>query len=185
MYRTLILLLVLTVGLQATADAQRPNTRDGFWIGFGLGAGWLGFNGDVDSDSREIGGSGYLRMGGSLSQKVLIGGEITGWGKEVDGENVSVGFLGAVILFYPKSTGSFYLKGGLGVLGYDEGPFGGAGFSITLGLGNEFRVGNNFSIVLFANAVGSTGVEVKVDGVGTGVNIDPSILQMGVGVGWH
>ena len=185
MNSTLILLLALALALPATAEAQRPNTRDGFWIGFGLGAGWLGFGGDVDDDSREIGGSGYLRLGGTLSQKVLIGGETTGWGKNVNGENVSVGFLGAVILFYPSRTGSFYLKGGLGVLGYDEGPLSGAGIAFSLGLGNEFRLGNNFSIVLFANAIGSGGVEAKLNGVGTGLDINPSILQMGVGVGWH
>ena len=96
-----------------------------------------------------------------------------------------MGFAGAVLLFYPKSTGSFYLKGGVGVLGYDEGPLSGAGFSISIGLGNEFRVGNNFSIVLFGNAITSSGVELKVSGVGTGINANPSILQMGVGVGWH
>ncbi len=185
MNRVIPVVFCVALLIPAAADAQRPNTREGFWIGFGLGVGSLGFGGDVVDADRETGASGYLRMGGTLSQKVLIGGESNGWSKSINGVTTTVGFLGGVVMLYPSATGSFYLKGGLGFVFIDEQDLSGSGFGLSLGLGNEFRMGNNFSLVVFLNAIGSTGVEVKFSGVSTGFDVDPNIVQLGIGVGWH
>lgn len=184
MPRILAILLILAIGAPAL-EAQRPNTRQGFWISFGLGAGSLDLGGDVEDFARETGLSGYLRLGGTLSQTILIGGETNGWVKTIDGVTTQVGFLGPVAVFYPSATGSFYIKTAVGILTVEEDFISGTGFATSLGIGNEFRVGNNFSIVLFLNGIQSFGVEAKVDGMSTGINVDPNLVQLGVGVAWH
>ena len=72
------LALLLIAAFNAPAAAQgNPQTREGFWISFGVGFGSLGCD---DCDERQGGTNGYLRMGGTLSQKLLIGGEVSGAG---------------------------------------------------------------------------------------------------------
>jgi len=185
MNRIMSVVFCLAILVPTAADAQRSNTREGFWIGFGLGVGSLGFGGDVVDADRETGLSGYFRLGGTLSQKLLIGGETNGWTKSINGVTTTVGFLGGVVVFYPSATGSFYLKGGLGFVGLDEAELSGSGFALSLGLGNEFRMGNNFSIVAFLNAIGSSGVGLKLSGASLGIDVDPNIVQLGIGVAWH
>ena len=184
MSRMLAVLLIATL-TASVAQAQKPNTREGFWIGFGFGVGSVGFGGDVEDHDRSTSLSGYLRMGGTLSQKVLIGGESNNWVGSIHGIENTVGFLGGVVLFYPSATGSFYLKGGLGLVAWQQERLTGYGLGLSLGMGNEFRMGDNFSINLFLNAIASSGVEVKGSGNSTGHNLDPNLVQLGVGVGWH
>ncbi len=176
MSRILVVLLVTTMAA-SVAQAQKSNTREGFWVSFGLGAGSATMGGDLGHQGRETGLSGYLRMGGTISPKLLIGGESNGW---AGGDNSSngLGFLGAVAMFYPSAAGSFYLKGGLGLLTVGEGESSGLGASI--GVGNEFRTGENFSVVLFLNAI--QGFGLSTDG---GSNLSPNWVQIGIGVAWH
>lgn len=184
MPRILVVLLILAMGAP-TVQAQRPNTRQGFWISFGLGAGSLGLGGDVSNSDRSTGLSGYFRLGGTVSQTVLLGAETNGWVRSENGISTTVGFVGPVAVFYPSSTGSFYIKTAVGLLTVDEDILTGSGFATSLGIGNDFRVGDNFSLVLFLNAITSFGVEADVGGAGTGVNIDPNVAQLGLGVAWH
>lgn len=186
----LMIIGIPTVLLAQGEEAASKHAREGFWISVGLGGGSLGLGGDVSDVDRETGLSGYLRMGGTLSRKVLLGGESNGWTKEIDGIRTTVGFLAPVILWYPSETVDFYLKGGLGFLFIDEedGGFGkvtGSGFGVSIGVGYEARVGRMFSIVIFLNGIASTGVEAKLAGTGTGVDVDPDFGQLGVGVTWH
>ena len=84
-------------------------------------------------------------------------------------------------MYYPSATGSFYLKGGLGLvtIGEISGGLDGAGFGMSLGAGNEFRVGKNFSLNLFANVIQGFSVDVS------GYRTKPNWGQMGLGVVWH
>jgi hypothetical protein len=51
-------------------EAQgRPQTREGFWIGGGLGYGSLGIE---DLTDREDGLSGNLTLGGTVSPRFLL-----------------------------------------------------------------------------------------------------------------
>jgi len=176
MSRILVVLLVITLAA-SSAEAQRPNTREGFWASFGFGAGSAKLGGDVDTD-RETSLSGYLRLGGTISPNVLIGGESNGWVKSST-STTTLGFLGAVALFYPSSTGSFYLKGGLGLVSVDYRGTG-SGFGASVGLGNEFRVGENFSLNLFLNAIQGFGITTD-----RGADVKPNWVQLGLGVVWH
>lgn len=78
MSRFPLLVLALTL-VASTADAQKPNTREGFWISFGMGAGSATMGGYLAHRGRETGLSGYLRMGGTISPNILLGVESNGW----------------------------------------------------------------------------------------------------------
>src|SRR5438046_6131913 len=64
----------------SAARAQYPQRRDGFWIGFGLGYGSANIKCDQCVDSSGVGGvTGFVKLGGTPSRNVLIGGAINVW----------------------------------------------------------------------------------------------------------
>src|SRR5256885_12765125 len=64
----------------SAARAQYPQRRDGFWIGFGLGYGSANIKCDQCVDSSGVGGvTGFVKLGGTPSRNVLIGGGVKGW----------------------------------------------------------------------------------------------------------
>lgn len=154
------------------APAQRPHTRQGFWFNIGLGYGSLGCQ---DCGSREGAPTGSLALGGTLSQKVVIGAGTTGWTRvEGGGDGLTVGTLTALIRFYPSATGGFFILGGLGVgmIGADITDFE-TGVGALVGLGYDVRVGNNVSITPFWNgfAVNTTNADANVGQLGIGVTL--------------
>jgi hypothetical protein len=160
----------------APSRGENRHPRRGFWISGGLGYGSLGCD---NCGGREGGLSGGLQLGGSLSQKVLLGGGTSGWTKDQGGATLSVGTLVALIRFYPSSTGGFFLLGGLGLgtiyakvdgFGDDTETGGGA----LLGLGYDLRVGSNVSLTPFWN-----GFAVKTS------NADANVGQIGLSVTVH
>src|SRR5690348_17427297 len=72
--RTVLALAAITVSFVGNALGQyqqsRPEHRSGFWFSAGLGYGSLGCQGCT---GRTGGLSGNLALGGSLSNKVLLG----------------------------------------------------------------------------------------------------------------
>ena len=161
----------------ADAGSGRSHTREGFWIGFGLGAGSLGC--DECDGERETAFSGNLKMGGTVNSRVLIGGETNGWYKSQSGITTTYGNLSAVVYFYPSETNGFYLKGGLGLasLAIDVAGYGSAdetGGGAVLGLGYDARVGQNFSLTPYLNFMGGS-----FDGG------NANVVQFGLGFTWH
>ncbi len=135
--------------LLSASDLAAQRRHQGFWIGFGLGGGANTSEG-LD-DSRRGGGAAYLRLGGTVSQQVLLGGEVIGWGRSDDGATVSRGNATFSVLVYPSRSGGFFLKGGVGGanvtveteerggrLTREESGFGG-----TVGAGFDIRLGRN------------------------------------------
>jgi len=143
--------------LGGTAAAQQiprglvevpESDRRGFWGALGVGAGGEAY------DLRD--GAGYsgelyrptvsLRLGGTPSQYVRLGGEILGWIDDQGARTESISSFLFITQFYPAPTTGFYLKGGLG-LGRHEVDFdnsfgvGDTGFAGLLGAGWEVRVG--------------------------------------------
>ncbi|MGH9895263.1 MAG: Bor family protein, partial [bacterium] len=125
--------------------------RNGFWFNGGLGWGSLGCE---NCGGREGGLSGTIGLGGTVSQKVLLGLTSNGWTKSESGVTLSVGTLTGMIRFYPSNTGRFFLTGGLGIgsiyaeidgFGSDTEVGGGA----LLGLGYDIRIGDNTSLTAY------------------------------------
>jgi hypothetical protein len=142
----LSLLTVPAVGL-AQETSRPPAKHQGFWIGFGLGG---GTNFADFADGSRAGVGAYLRLGGTVSQKLLLGGEIIGWGRDRDGGTFSESGVTAVALFFPSGPGLF-LKGGAGFAGWAASASAGSttttqtagGFAATIGAGYDLRIGNN------------------------------------------
>jgi|GEM_PF-997796 len=156
--------------------AKPRHLRRGFWFSGGLGYGSLGCE---NCGGREGGLSGGIQLGGSLSQKVLLGGGTNGWTRDEGGATLTVGTVAAVIRFYPSSTGGFFLLGGLGLgtIYVDVDGFGSdteTGAGALVGLGYDFRVGENVSLTPFWN-----GFAVKT------ANADANVGQIGLSVTLH
>lgn len=156
-------------------NVESKHARKGFWLNLGLGWGSLGCE---DCDSREGGFSGGLALGGSISQKVLLGGGTNGWYKSEDGTTLTVGVLTAQVRFYPSATGGFFLLGGLGVgtISVDTDFYGSdseTGAAALLGLGYDIRIGKNVSLTPFWNGFATTtsNSDANVGQIGFGVTI--------------
>lgn len=168
--------LIGLFALPGDAVAQLGQARDGFWFNLGLGYGSLGCQ---DCETREGGVSGGIALGGTLSDKWLLGVATTGWTKEEDGVQLTAGTLTATARFYPSATGGFFLLGGLGIGTIDvaiEG-FGSEseiGAGALLGLGYDIRVAPNVSLTPFWNGIG-----ISIN------NGDANYGQLGIGLTIH
>ena len=129
----------------------RDGDRAGFWAGLSLGAGGEAF------DLRD--GLGYseelyrptvsLRLGGTVSQSLRLGGEALAWVNDRDHAVESLTSLLFIGQLYPITSTGLYLKGGLGIgrnaIEFDDGgSIGDTGFAGLLGAGWEVRVGRRW-----------------------------------------
>ena len=170
--RKVLIAFVLTMFV--VPSISNAQTRSGFWFNGGLGWGSLGCE---DCGDRVGGLSGNLAIGGTMSEKLLIGAGTNGWTKEEDGATLTAGLLSAQIRWYPGG-GNFHLVGGLGV-GTVDLAVDGLGsasetmFGALLGLGYDFRVGKNVSISPFWNGVGLSSDEgdANFGQIGLGITI--------------
>ena len=55
----------------------------------------------------------------------------------------------------------------------------------SLGAGYDVRVGRNFSLTPFINALATSGVKFKLGGVEVTSDIKINLVQLGLGVTWH
>jgi hypothetical protein len=168
----------------AAQDAQsNPGYHKGFWIGLGLGG---GSNLSDIAEGARGGFSAYLRLGGSLNQRFLIGGEVIGWGRDIQGATYSLSNVNATLLFYPQGAG-LHLKGGLGFAGWASYSSSGSttttttagGFGGTVGAGYDVRIGSN--IFLTPNV---DFLYQQVDDAVYAFNT-ASILLFTLGLTWH
>ena len=160
---------------QSSVPAARfPPTREGFWFNGGLGVGLAGCVGCI---GREVGASGGLSLGGTLSDRLLLGVGTTGWYKSIDGVALSGGTFDARLRFYPVDTSGFFLTGGagLGSIAVSDGFLSDreTGVGVLFGLGWDLRVGRNVSLTPFYNgfAVGVDSGTFFVDQFGVGITI--------------
>ncbi len=145
------LLLALVCLVTSWAEAQRPQTRAGYWISGGVGVGSFDLSCEDCESDRQSGVTVLLAMGGTPSQHLLIGGELEGWSKEQDGVDIVFGHISGVAYWYPQTTGGLFLKGGIGIgtLSLDAGPLGDesdTGLGLHAGVGYDVRLGKNFSL---------------------------------------
>lgn len=181
-----IMLLPIAVTLMALAAPrgvlaqEAARTRAGFWFNGGLG--WGTSDCESCAEGERNGAAGVLAVGGTLSQKLLLGASSNAWIRDEDDVRQTLGALTALVRFYPSRTGHFYLAAGLGISSRDVevDVTGGTlstsenGSAALIGLGYDFRIGRNVSLTPFANAVG-----LDFDGEGTG------FTQLGLSITVH
>ena len=178
---TLILgmLAATLVVLPQGTDAQRPQTREGFFIGLGIGGGSLGC---ATCDGREGSFTGQVTFGGTLTPQLLLGVESSGWTKEENDARLTHANFGVVAHFYPMVTSGLFLSGGVGGSTLEASTTSGSvttsvtetGFGFTAGAGYDVRVGNNFSVTPYG-----------LYGWGDFDAGSADTFQFGVGVTWH
>src|SRR2546426_5837198 len=123
MYTARIVALLAAFSCAASAArAQYPQRRDGFWIGFGLGYGLANVKCDQCVDSSGVGGvTGFVKLGGTPSRNVLIGGAINVWAhSDGAGNTQTMSKVTAPVYLYPPTKSGFFLPGGLGFSHYYE-----------------------------------------------------------------
>ena len=195
-----------SVSLHAQAGG-RPNSRPGFWIGFGPGAGYsAGLSCPCPTKDGSGRLSGYARLGGTLSRSVLLGFEAIGWrrsaieemGSATTQTHESISYGSVILLWYPSPTSPLYLKAGLGGMRYREEVGGGGDIEIrglvltatapsaSLGIGYEVRMGRKFSLVPYLNGLTSSAVQehVNVQFYPT-EDVSITLVQFGLGVTWR
>jgi len=156
--------------LASSASAQKAQTRQGFWIGGGLGYGSLG----CDGCDRVGAPSGYLKLGGTLRQNILLGVETNGWTKSELGNRLTMGNVSGAIYWYPMTTNGMFVKAGAGYSVLDNGFASTSGFGLLGGVGYDVRVGRNLSVTPVANWFRGS-----FDGGSA------NVLQIGLGVTSH
>jgi hypothetical protein len=168
----------------AHGQSQSGQQHQGFWVGFGLGAGW---NTNTDLAGGGRGGLDvYVRLGGTLSQRLLLGGEALAWAQAENNTSLVRANTTFSAMFYPFRAGGLYIKGGLGlahietafVAGRVAGTASTTGFGSTWGLGYDVRLGNNLyltpNIDLLVQAFDVYGTETT-----------ESIAVFTLGLVWH
>jgi outer membrane protein with beta-barrel domain len=188
--------LFLALGA-ASAQAQHPQVRDGFWINFGFGYGSAHEKCDGCADTTIGGFTGFVRLGGTVSPHVLIGGEIIGFSHNYPADTSGpsadevLGSVTASLYYYPKPAGGFFLKTGLGFSDFDfsvsngGGSVTGVGAGVIFGLGYDIRVGRNVSITPVADFwYGNVG-DLKSNGSLVNTGWKHSVASFGLGVTFH
>jgi hypothetical protein len=176
-------LAALPVHAQTTASQPRVPVRHGFWIGFGAG---VGSNLDSAAAGARGGVAANLRLGGSVTQKVLLGVDLTAWARSQNGTTVSRGNAVGAVYFYPSPTGGLFFKGGAGAATASvatsvtvgntttTSTSTDGGFGTTLGAGYDIQVGSNFFI--------TPGADLLVQTINSHTS---SLLLLTVDVVWH
>ncbi len=186
---TSIVMAALWLALPGVVRAQgleaAPEHR-GFWVGFGLGG---GVNLSDFADGARAGVGGYVRLGGTISPKFLLGGEISGWGRDRSGATFTESGATAIAMFYPAGRGLF-VKGGVGFAGWAVSATAGSttttttagGFAGTVGAGYDLRIGSNLYLTpnldfLFHTMESDNGAFA---GISSG-----QVLLFTLGLTWH
>src|SRR3954454_16467427 len=176
MLKRMIQLVAVFFGLGVAKAAQAENVplRHGFWLSGALGMGTLRTDGGT---SRETGVTGDISLGGTLSQRWLVGVGSSAWSKSENGGRLTVGTLDARVRFYPSATGGFFLTGGIGA-GSVRASVGGIsatdnGAGAIFGLGYDYRVARNASITPYWNgfAMKSNDNDANVGQVGLAITL--------------
>lgn len=121
------------------ATSVATPTHKGFWVSFApAGIGW-----------NQSDGAGYamaLRLGGTISQRLLVG--VDGTGVLLDYQSSrSIANASLIAMFYPLEHGGLFLKPGVGIA-FTEASCAvehqvSAGLGATLGIGYDLRIGGN------------------------------------------
>jgi hypothetical protein len=140
--------------------------------------------------------SGYLRLGGTLSPHLRLGGETNVWLRDDFGlDFVSAASL--VVMWYPSPIGASYLKVGIGGMRYtyagptaDHTDLSATAPSVMLGVGYEVRVRSRVSLVPWIDVLASSRVRLDynlgfIDPPTSPPDVRINLVQAGLGVTWH
>lgn len=195
--RSTLITGALLAGFATDGEAQHPQVRNGFWVGFGLGYGdaWVSCDGCVSSDNGN-GVSIYFKIGGTLSRKVLLGGEINALATDnslgIPGSgttSTALGNLSAAVYYYPAVNAGFFVKGGAGFSSITQTndllTLDGSGWGLLAGLGYDLRVGRNVSLTPFANFYFGQPGNLTSGNTTVVTGFSQRVFDLGLGITFH
>lgn len=194
--RCLVALVLGSTIFGADAAAQKAPARSHFWLE--IGAGWGGVRigcGGCPDVTTASGSIAHLRLGGSISDNVLLGVETFGFADEEfsfsDEDSTAVAensSLAVVVLWYPWHS-RLFLKGGVGIAGGrftvqpETGPpviAEGEGVGLTFGVGYDFPLSRRFALTAnlaaYITAIGDIALNGRVVD-----DVIPTLYQVGIG----
>ena len=157
-------MIVSLVALAITATsvtAQQP-VREGFWGSVGAGYGTADMAcGNCDDIPREGSFSGFFVLGLTLNPSLLVGLEVDGWVKTINGDPLRLGGLNGTVQWYPSRAMGLFVKGGIG-MAYARGDLrfptsvflDDAGLGYLLGVGYDVPIAGGLSITPLASFYG-------------------------------
>ena len=162
----LLILMALPIGAVAQDTPPglvevREGGRKGFWLGLGVGAGGESYDLQPSTGYSNVlyRPTISLRLGGTVSQHLRLGGEVLSWINENGPAVESLTSALFVAQFYPVASTGFYLKGGLGIgrnaVDFEDGyGTGDTGFAGLVGAGYELRLGRRIYLNPVVDLVG-------------------------------
>ena len=186
----LVTLLAAFSCAASAARAQYPQRRDGFWIGFGLGYGSANITCDnCGRGPRTDGITGFVKLGGTPSRNLLVGGAINTWFHSNSSATEALTSLTASLYLYPAARSGFFVTGGLGFSNYHVNStpsFDGTGWGFTAGAGYDIRFGRDVSLTPVVNYVYGAVGDVNQSGVGRyATGWTQNVVELGLGVTFH
>ena len=147
--RILSVTLIVLFLFASNTEAQERQEHVFFWFSIGAGAG-ANVSQELENE-RSLGGAGYVRVGGAITQKVLVGMEFLAWARRHEEDPAADPFtmqrsnLSLMMMYYPNDRGGLFLKAGVSGALVDieesgikvqergSGARAGLGYDITLG----------------------------------------------------
>lgn len=171
------------------ADASGQNRRGGQWLAVGLGGGLDQVACGVCAGTPEPGITGFVRFGGTIGDRLLLGGEFNGWTRDAEDTRQLLGSLSAIALFYADPEARFHVKAGLGAVGYRASEDGDAltalSFGVTGGIGYDFPINETLSLSPFASVTLAPFTKLHFNGDLAESGVTLGLLQGGLGLTWH
>jgi len=192
----LVFLIVLTTPgwLAAQSPDAAAEPHSGFWISVGLAGGpkWLSCD-ELCTEEFGNGSSIDLAMGGTISQRWVIGGDVVGffpWSGLQRGYSDNADGFGSVLFtarHYPRVASGLFLTGGvgIGVIDVEKDVLEARGYVGKIGLGYDLRAGGNFSFTPMLSLVQTFGTEASIAGDVVEGNVNFGMLMVGLSATWH
>jgi hypothetical protein len=161
-FHLLLILLTVTAFSLWRPGASHAQDRSGFWAGLGAGYGSMSATCDgCPAGSREGSLTACVRAGWTLSDRVLLGGEINIWTREQRDRALNAtrvanlyNFSGTATV-YPLIASGFFVKAGAGAAFVDDEIRGsssavrferGKGPGLLAGVGYDIRIARSVSV---------------------------------------
>lgn len=181
------LVVSLLLAPPAALGAQEAGSHHGFALGAGLGHGSAQLTCSICQGGRDGGTSGFLSAGYAVTSRIRLGAEVLAWykgGQQVDYLLTSAHL---IAVLYPLAGNGLFIKTGFGIAKYaaedDTDAVKTKAFAGQVGVGYEVPVGRGFSLVPFANFLGTAGGDVRFNNTVSNLSANTSLIQVGIGIG--
>jgi hypothetical protein len=194
---TNLAVLLLAVGglvLPSRLVGQTPRQISGFWAGLAAGGGSAGFECTGCRESRT-GPVGSLSVGRTVSSRLAVAAEVSGWWDRADSDTEHLGYLTVNAVVFPAARSGWHVTAGVGLARggsqLDRGEEGAldravaTGLGLSLGTGYDLHVGREVVLTPFVSYLHGTSSELKINGFATGEDVSHRVLRLGLGFYWN